>query len=195
MNQNDILKNLNNRTANGVAHYWQTRGAQRKKQVSEGVSMMSGVTKFWIIAALLVLAGLEMGAAQDLPKNFPANVIPIPEDAVRIRDLPGFDYLVGVGFISERGPKAMIKYYRDNLGKTIPVGLKEALGKKDTQYYWFWGEFDNSNAFFHLTIDMQDNDVTYVQIRVLFRQKNESVSHWKLNKETYIKTNVLYYVE
>jgi hypothetical protein len=194
MNQNDILKNLNNRTANAVAHYWQTRGAQRKKQESEGVSMMSGVKKFWIIAALLLLAGLAMGATGDLPKNFPVNVIPIPEDAEQIRDLSAFDYLVGVGFISERGPKAMIKYYRDNLGKTIS-GLKEAPGKKDTQYYWFWGEFDNSNAFFHLTIDMQDNDLTYVQIRVLFRQKNESVSHWKLNKETYIKTNVLYYVE
>ena len=156
--------------------------------------MMSGVKKFWIIAALLLLAGLAMGATGDLPKNFPVNVIPIPEDAEQIRDLSAFDYLVGVGFISERGPKAMIKYYRDNLGKTIS-GLKEAPGKKDTQYYWFWGEFDNSNAFFHLTIDMQDNDLTYVQIRVLFRQKNESVSHWKLNKETYIKTNVLYYVE
>jgi len=170
-------------------------GAQRKEKESEGVRMMSGVKNFWRRAALLLLAGLAMGATGDLPKNFPVNVIPIPEDAVRIRDQSVFDYLVGVGFIIEkRGPQAMIKYYRGSLGKTIG-GLKEAPGKKDTQYYWFWGEFDNGNAFFHLTIDMQDNDATYVQIRVLFRQKNESVSNWKLNKETYIKTNVLYYVE
>jgi hypothetical protein len=195
LNQNDILKNLNNRTANAVAHDWPTRGVQQKKQESEGGSMMSGVKRFWIIAALLLLAGLAMGATGDLPKNFPINVIPIPEDAEQIRELPGFDYLVGVGFISQkRGPQAMIKYYRDNMGKTIG-GLKEAPGKKDTQYYWFWGEFDNGNAFFHLTIDMQFNDGTYVQIRVLLRQKNESVSSWKLNKEAYIKTNVLYYVE
>ena len=148
-----------------------------------------------IMAALLLLAGLTMGATGDLPKTFPVSVIPIPEDAEQIRDQSVFDYLVGVGFISEkRGPKAMIKYYRDNLGKTIS-GLKEAPGKKNTQYYWFWGEFDNSNAFFHLTIDMQVNDATCVQIRVLFRRKNESVSSWKLNKETYIKTNVSYYVE
>jgi hypothetical protein len=32
MNQTDIVKNLHDRTSNAVAHYWQTRAAQRKKQ-------------------------------------------------------------------------------------------------------------------------------------------------------------------
>jgi hypothetical protein len=36
MNQNDILKNLHDRTAKAVAHYWQTRVAQRKRQESGG---------------------------------------------------------------------------------------------------------------------------------------------------------------
>jgi len=36
MNQNDILKNLNDYTAKAVAHYWGTRSAQRKKQEQGG---------------------------------------------------------------------------------------------------------------------------------------------------------------
>ncbi len=36
MNQTDILKNLHDRTAKAVAHYWETRSAQRKKQEEGG---------------------------------------------------------------------------------------------------------------------------------------------------------------
>jgi len=36
MNQNEILRNLADYTAKAVAHYWQTRGAQRKKQEAGG---------------------------------------------------------------------------------------------------------------------------------------------------------------
>ena len=36
MNQNDILKNLHERTAKAIAHYWVTRFAQRKKQEQSG---------------------------------------------------------------------------------------------------------------------------------------------------------------
>jgi hypothetical protein len=36
MNPTDIMKNLNERTANAVAHYWQTRSAQRRKQEEIG---------------------------------------------------------------------------------------------------------------------------------------------------------------
>jgi hypothetical protein len=36
MNQNDILRNLHDRTAKAIAHYWQTRVAQRKRQESGG---------------------------------------------------------------------------------------------------------------------------------------------------------------
>ncbi len=36
MNQSDIMKNLHDRTAKAVAHYWGTRSAQRKKQEQSG---------------------------------------------------------------------------------------------------------------------------------------------------------------
>ncbi len=36
MNQNEILRNLADYTAKAVAHYWQTRAAQRKKQEAGG---------------------------------------------------------------------------------------------------------------------------------------------------------------
>ena len=36
MNQTEILRNLTDNTAKAVAHYWQTRGAQRKKQEEGG---------------------------------------------------------------------------------------------------------------------------------------------------------------
>jgi hypothetical protein len=36
MNQNEIVKDLPDRTAKAVAHYWQTRSAQRQKQEQNG---------------------------------------------------------------------------------------------------------------------------------------------------------------
>jgi len=36
MNQNDILKNLSDRTSHAVAHYWNTRYSQRNKQKQSG---------------------------------------------------------------------------------------------------------------------------------------------------------------
>ena len=36
MNQNDVLKNLLENTEGAVAHYWQTRSIQRKKQEQSG---------------------------------------------------------------------------------------------------------------------------------------------------------------
>ncbi len=36
MKKNEILRNLSDFTAKAVAHYWQTRSAQRKKQEEGG---------------------------------------------------------------------------------------------------------------------------------------------------------------
>jgi hypothetical protein len=36
MNQSEILRNLLHHTSKAVAHYWQTRAAQRKKQETGG---------------------------------------------------------------------------------------------------------------------------------------------------------------
>lgn len=36
MKQNEILRYLSERTARAVAHYWQTRTAQRRKQEQSG---------------------------------------------------------------------------------------------------------------------------------------------------------------
>jgi hypothetical protein len=36
MNKNEILQNLADYTAKAVAHYWQTRAVQRKKQEAGG---------------------------------------------------------------------------------------------------------------------------------------------------------------
>ncbi len=84
MNNHEIAKQIADRTAEAVAHYWQTRGAQRKKQEAGGKAdqgLRSAVT-----------GGAQMDGFIDLFTELVTQA-GIPEECIfrkRAVELPGF---------------------------------------------------------------------------------------------------------
>lgn len=145
--------------------------------------MMHFNKKLYMLAALLLLTGLAF-AASKLPPNYPADIIPIPKDAIIDNDnFDRYDMLFSCAKYATAGD--IIEFYHDNLKKTI-IGLNESPSK-DGQKYWFWGEFDNGKAVFYVVILNADNkdpeNATAMQIRVLRMKKGEIESYWKLKKD------------
>ncbi len=140
-----------------------------------------------VVLGLLLIAGLSvMVSASSLSGNFPVNVIPFPEDAT-ITDQSDYDNDLQVSVDKTMTGQAMVKFYHDSLSKTIH-NLKESPGKNE-HTYWFWGEFNNGNACFCVTVVNADNTYpnigTAVQIRVLLKKKNELPEHWRLTKDLF----------
>lgn len=84
MNTDDIMKDMAMRTAKAVAHYWQTRSAQRRKQKDSGKAdqgLRSAVT-----------GGAQMDGFIDLFTELTTH-IGIPEQCIfrkKAVELPGF---------------------------------------------------------------------------------------------------------